>query len=394
MSQLDDYVSINEVSMLLKFGASNFYSFREGFEISLELGAQCPDNISRGNATSSALCVKGANASGKTNSLKPLSFLHFMCCNSFNEKPDEDIPINSFFRSSDPTHLFCTFQIKGITYCYELTLTSKGIVSEKLSRKVKRFSPVFEREYNNITYCNSEFSQLNIMKLRGNASIISTANQYSVNSILPIYGFFMSITANVGHYGKVDISNDYRSVSEYYKNNPVILSKAVAIIKKVDLGISGVDINEGVNEDGKKYFFPTFEHDTTKAVENWLTFYDESLGTQTLYRTLPYFIMTLNSGGILVLDEFDTDYHPHILRLLISMFDEEETNPNHAQIIFSTHNTEILEYMSKYRTVLVNKDSSESYAYRLDEIPGDIIRNDRPIVPVYNSGKIGGVPRL
>ncbi|TOA04168.1 hypothetical protein CGK40_02880, partial [Vibrio parahaemolyticus] len=41
---------------------------------------------------------------------------------------------------------------------------------------------------------------------------------------------------------------------------------------------------------------------------------------------------------------------------------------------------------------LVNKEDGESYGYRLDEIPGSMIRNDRPITPLYVSGKIGGVP--
>ena len=94
------------------------------------------------------------------------------------------------------------------------------------------------------------------------------------------------------------------------------------------------------------------------------------------------------------MDEFDTDFHPHMLKKIVSYFDDEKLNVHNAQMLFSTHNTNILEYLGKYRTVLINKESSESYGYRLDEIPGDIIRNDRPIAPVYNSGKIGGVPRL
>ena len=94
------------------------------------------------------------------------------------------------------------------------------------------------------------------------------------------------------------------------------------------------------------------------------------------------------------MDEFDIAFHPHILPTIVNYFDNEEVNIKNAQMLFSTHNTDILEYMGKYRTVLVNKESSESYVYRLDEIPGDIIRNDRPIAPVYNSGRIGGVPKI
>ncbi len=51
--------------MLLKFGAKNFSCFRGGIEISFELGAKCPTNISRGKSVSNLLCVKGENASGK-----------------------------------------------------------------------------------------------------------------------------------------------------------------------------------------------------------------------------------------------------------------------------------------------------------------------------------------
>jgi hypothetical protein len=53
-----------------------------------------------------------------------------------------------------------------------------------------------------------------------------------------------------------------------------------------------------------------------------------------------------------------------------------------------------MDFLGRYRTILVNKENNESYGYRLDEISGDIIRNDRPISPAYNAGKIGGVPHV
>ncbi|KKK80146.1 hypothetical protein LCGC14_2826400, partial [marine sediment metagenome] len=153
-------------------------------------------------------------------------------------------------------------------------------------------------------------------------------------------------------------------------------------------------IHAGKNEaDDVEYYFPVFEHDV-RIKENKLTYHYQSLGTQTLFRSMPYYLYALSNGGVLVMDEFDTDFHPHMLKKIVSYFDDEKLNAKNAQMLFSTHNTDILEYMGKYRTVFVNKESSESYGYRLDEIPGDIIRNDRLIAPVYNSGKIGGVPRI
>lgn len=94
------------------------------------------------------------------------------------------------------------------------------------------------------------------------------------------------------------------------------------------------------------------------------------------------------------MDEFDTNLHPDLLPIIIDLFLSQETNPRAAQFIFTSHNLEIIDHLGKYRTVLVGKTESESFCYRLDEIPSDIIRNDRSISALYRGGKIGGVPNL
>jgi AAA15 family ATPase/GTPase len=379
--------------MLLKYGARNFFCFKEGIEISLELGPNCPESTSRGKSVSNLLCVKGANGSGKTNVLRILSFLNHFCCHSFNNKPEEMISVDSFFFNSKPIDIYCDFISNATQYHYELSLTAKKVISETLSRKVNRLSPVFERKTNKLIYCIKEFNELKKIKLRSNASLISSAHQYEVKRLLPVYKFFGLITANIGMHGPIEFSGDYRNISDYYRQNPKILKAAIALIKDVDLGITDIKIRSLKEENGQKYYFPIFVHDAN-VTNNTLTFHSQSLGTQILFRILPYHIYALMYGGVLVMDEFDTDFHPHILERLVSAFDSEQVNTKNAQMIFSTHNNGILEYMGKYRTVLTNKESSESYGYRLDEIPGDIIRNDRPLAPLYNSGKIGGVPRI
>ncbi len=379
--------------MLLKYGARNFFCFKEGIEISLELGPQCPKAISRGNSVANLLCIKGANASGKTNALKILGFLNFFCCNSFSAKPDAKIAVDSFFNNDYPIDIYCEFIFNNVQYLYELSLTPKAIISEKLSRKVKRFVPIFERKENKLVFCIREFADLEEVKLRTNASIISSGFQYEVPCIEPMYTFFGSIILNVNLTGKVDFSGDYRSISKYYHENPDVFKTALTILKECDLGIFDIKIHSLEEEDGKEYYYPVFLHDT-KAKNNWLLFQSQSLGTQTLFRTIPYYLFVITHGGILVMDEFDTDFHPHMLPRIVRYFDKEDINKKNAQMLFSTHNTDILEFMGKYRTVFVNKESSESYGYRLDEIPGDIIRNDRPLTPLYNLGKIGGVPRI
>ncbi|MEZ8695351.1 ATP-binding protein, partial [Vibrio splendidus] len=63
-------------------------------------------------------------------------------------------------------------------------------------------------------------------------------------------------------------------------------------------------------------------------------------------------------------------------------------------LLFTCQNDQIIDEMGKYRTILINKADNESYSYRLDELPSDLLRNGRPITPHYKKGAIGGVPNI
>jgi len=69
----------------------------------------------------------------------------------------------------------------------------------------------------------------------------------------------------------------------------------------------------------------------------------------------------------------------------------KKININNAQLIITAHNTEIIDSLGRYKTILVNKENNESYCYRLDEV--SLLRNDRLISPLYSKGKIGGTPQ-
>jgi AAA15 family ATPase/GTPase len=194
--------------------------------------------------------------------------------------------------------------------------------------------------------------------------------------------------------GRVDNITNYRKVSKFYHNNPEVFNFVEDILKKSDLGIVSIDINEGQDEEkGEKFFFPTFNY-TVGNKTKFLTYHDQSSGVKSLFLQLGMYKLVLSFGGTLVLDEFDINMHPDLLPELINFFESSKKNPNNAQFIFTTHNNEIMNSLGKYRVAFVNKEDNESYVYRLDEIPGDIIRNDRPITTVYEANKIGGRPKL
>lgn len=382
--------------MLVKYGASNFFCFNAGIEVSFELNDHCPASISEGKSISNILCVKGANGSGKTNALKILIFLREFCCNSFERKPDDKIPFEPFFWNDKPSEFYIDFIVDQTEYRYELELNNERVISEKIYRKRKRMVPVVERQNDKIVHSIKHFDDLKTMKIRSNASIISTAHQYEMSSIIPLYKFLNSIISNVGMYAGHHFKTDRDTtsiISKIYYESSDYFEFAKEIICKSDVGVSDIDIQIDKDPEGNKEYSPIFKHKNQESTYS-LTLYSQSSGTQSLFFELFRYKIALMTGGVLVLDEFDTKFHPHILPTLVNLFTDEKINPYNAQLIFTTHNTGIMEKMGKYRTVLINKEDNESYSYRLDEIPGDILRNDRAITPVYNSGMIGGTPKI
>jgi uncharacterized protein len=172
------------------------------------------------------------------------------------------------------------------------------------------------------------------------------------------------------------------------------LDFVIDILKRADTGIDTIEIVESSNkETNKTEYIPIFKYAFGDKPEV-LTFQEQSNGVQSLYLQLGLYTVALDLGLVLALDEFDINLHPELLPMLIELFENKNLNTKDAQIIFTTHNNEIMDKLGKYKVVLVNKEQNESYLYRLDEIGGDILRSDRPISPIYKANKIGGKPKV
>jgi len=379
--------------MIIDFGAKNFFSFKEGFDISFAFGGNCPEIISQGNYLSNVLCVKGANGSGKTNILKCIDFISRFISDSFSNKPNGLLQFDPFFESKEPTEFYVSFFIKNLTYRYEAILDENKVYSEMLYRKDKREIKVFERKEDKVTFAIKEFHDLTLMpKLRKNVSLLSMAKQFEINCAKPFIDFFSGIITNVNYRGLMPDFGNFETLDEFLYEYEDYFDFVKNILIKFDPGISDIYISK-TNEDGKSKYTPWFVFDIN-GEEDILPLDLQSSGTKSLYRQLGSYKAVLDSGSLLVLDEFDINLHPHILPHLLQMFLDPDVNSNNAQLIFTTHNTEIMDTLGRYRTYLVNKDRIESFCYRLDEIPGDILRNDRSISLPYNQGKIGGIPKV
>ncbi|HBO3797513.1 TPA: ATP-binding protein [Pseudomonas aeruginosa] len=385
--------------MIYSFGARNFFSFHEGMKVSLELNSKVPRSLSGGLKASTVLGIKGPNASGKSNVLKCISFLVSFISDSFSWEPRFGLRFDPFFKSEEDSEFYLDFDVEGVRYIYELVANHNFVVREALYKKVLRKTRLFERRKNELVYRVSELEELDYVEMKDNSSLISTAVMYKFkNGFLDFESIVKRLSNVRGNVYSGDvISNRFINVSwasKYYRDNPDAFVFVKDIVKKSDLGISDIEIHESINSNGDKEFFPVFMHNTDcgPSENRWLTAWDESRGTIALYNSLCMYWDVLQTGGLLLLDEFDVHCHSMLLPRLVGLFLRKETNPHNAQFMFTAHSTEIMDVLGKYRTLLVAKEKSESYCYRLDEIPGDLIRNDRSLSALYREGKIGGIP--
>lgn len=391
--------------MINEFGAKNFFGFKDWAVVSCRLDGRVPEEFSNGLSASSVMGIKGGNASGKTNILKIFNFVKDFLLNGAlvgdSSQPSESKKINvtSFFYSTDPSEFFIDFDSYGNNYLYELSVTNEEIIRESLNvttpnKKIK----VFERTRNSITVGKS-FDELKKLKLGKNVSLIrQVANfnfNFNENYFKEVTNFLGMSWSNVDNEGiQREQSNDSVMIEFFSKQmalNADIKDFVIDIVKKSDLGVSNIVIEKNINAKGEDSFVPYFIHEH-EGIENKLPFFLESNGTRKLFISLAYYWLALRSGGILLLDEFDIHLHPLILPTILNLFTNKESNPEKSQFIFTSHNTEIMDVLGKYRTVLVEKKDNESYCYRMDEIEG--IRNDRDISGKYLKGIFGGVPDI
>lgn len=393
--------------MLHEFHFSNFYSFRDEASVSLVLSKHFQDSslaVDREGfpRLSKAMAIMGANGSGKTNVLKALAFLHWFIGHSFRLQPDESIPFAPhFFAEDDESSEFeLLFDVDGITYRYELTLTRQRVLREALFHKTSRaFSTLFLREWvaGDYQYKNRGFG-LNAREARHareNCSLISTAAQYDVPLAKRIAR--ASVHRNVDVLGRVQGgADDIFSAADFYLASPSVRQRMIDLLRQWDLGLSDVEVRrEKVKlQDGREQSLAiAYGIHSDHGQNRELSLFEESSGTQRAFVLLSSLLPVLESGGLAVIDELESDLHPHMLAAVLELFLNPSTNPKDAQIIFTTHSAELVRQLHKAQVILVEKNEHcGSELWRLGDMQG--VRADDNLYAKYMAGAYGAVPYL
>ena len=403
--------------MIRKLVIKNFCSFRESAVLDLTARAKTPTDdsfteTSVGDKVSVLTGVFGPNASGKTNLLKGLAFLFFLLRQSYRQQESKEaIPVDSFIgQETVPTKLTLEFEGGSENYRYEVSLCRNKIHEERLSRRHKKtgaFRTLLHREIKEgsiILNQPDSFTDLSalrqLLRDRPNASMFAAGLVTGRSEFKKINTALGRMETNVNRLGKDDAFNHrvfgaLVDCARYLEQNPHFKEDVENRLKRADLGIDAfvirtLDVPDEETGELRKMPFPFVVHQSDdQRFEMPMSI--ESAGTKRLFLLLRSFLPILMDGGAAIIDEMESDLHPHLISLILDLFADSDSNPKCAQLIFTCHHVEILNHLSKEQIVLVEKDANcVSQAYRLSQIKG--IRREENYFANYNAGRYGAVP--
>ncbi len=397
--------------MLQSYAATNFQSFRERVDVDLVVNQRAPETdwiatTATGQRVSKVAGAIGANGSGKTALLKPMAFLGWFFSSSFQQAQlGAEVPIHPHFaNTTDPVEIECTVDFDGNLWRYVLRCTPQRVLHEALYRKHDRFRYVFTRDWSEdkgryvVRQQDFGLDPAKAMEVRPNVSLISWAAQYGVALALRIAA--PRVYSNVGAWGRVSAGDrGVLDAATGFGSDAELRAEMERLLCGWDFGLSGVDIREAevtpnvlAPEQKQRIWLPFGRH-KSHGQEYALPFVLESNGTKTAFSLLSVLLPVLRVGGLAVIDEFESDLHPHMLDAILSLFVSRKTNPHNAQLLFTSHAIEVLNLLDKRQVFLIEKNEDcESHAIRLDQVAS--VRPDVSLYAKYMAGAFGAVPEL
>jgi hypothetical protein len=357
--------------------------------------------------------VFGANAAGKTNLLKAIAFVDFFAKHSFHAlKPKDIIPLDRFGsdEGGDPASFTIEFEGKSGRYQYHLVLSPTCVFEENLkvySGDTKQFRSLLSRKRGKEGQLQirsfAGFTEVSLLREtlmdRPNASMLAAGLQTGRKEFEEVLEAMGRVITNVNREGKADqpfesLTSNLFSCSEFFQKHPEYHDGLRELLQAADLGITDFEFQPIRIQDEKGQIRETYLalfHHIGPHGKFQLSVERESSGTKRLFMLFETFVQILSEGGMAVIDEMESDLHPHLIPVILGLFSSPEINQNKAQLFFTCHHVEILNHLMKEQIFLVEKnDECVSEAYRLDEIKG--VRREENFFANYNSGKYGAVP--
>lgn len=363
--------------------------------------------------------VYGANASGKSNLLLAFEALRYIICRSGDLKDGDEIPCYEPFKL-DPSKPLEPVEFEVEFYCsdsnrylYSVSFDSHSILTESLDfypgrSKANLFNRKKGDDWRDIKFgTHYKGGKKRIAYFKNNSYLSKAGNSPDASEIVKnIFNYFRTDIFHLGVGQRVAMFE--------WKNDSDIVQKISKLLCYIDTGISEVEFKDSdFNEDDIR--FPSsipetikdqilrdkrkkayFSHKDQKGDIVKFTEEMESAGTIKLFNTLPLLLEAFEDGGVLILDELDNSFHPHVAEFLISLFNTPEVNTNNAQLIFTTHNINLMSpsLLRRDQIWLAEKEDGASVFHSLDEYDRSKVKSNSPFRKWYEEGRFGAIPRI
>ncbi|MBD0390501.1 MAG: ATP-binding protein [Nostoc sp. C3-bin3] len=418
--------------MLIEFSVGNYRSFKEQVTCSMvaanlvakdkKLNENNVFEIDNDLKLLKSAVIYGANASGKSNLATALKFMRWFMINSSKEtQSTEKIGVEIFKLSTEteaqPSFFEIVFLMNGKRYRYGFEATIETVVSEWLFYVPKlKETKLFERKLNKISVSKTYKADGIQQKTRHNSLFLSVSAQFNVQIAEKILDWLANRVKLVS--GLDD--RGYRGYTVSCLMDNENKDEILQLLKKLDLGFDDVKVEESevtvdsllrelpneiknfiLKNGGSKIISVQTMHRKFDEEGNIISTEElfnlneqESEGTQKVFALAGLLVDTLKNGKVLIIDEFDARIHPLINRAIVELFNSNETNPNNAQLIFMTHDTNLLNNKLFRRDQIWFTEKNRYGATDLYSLAEYNVSNDASFESDYIQGRYGAIPYI
>lgn len=426
--------------MLIEFSVENHRTFREKqtftMVASTAAGRNAPEEGPKRVADTGfkavphalrTACLFGANGSGKSSLIDAMAFMSRFVRTSFRNEPGKAIKVEPFVFHSDwreaPSEFEAIFIAGETLYQYGFALTKTRVVEEWLFARPKstgRQRQLFTRSYDaDKDAYDWDISSVHVKgerdswkaQTRPDALFLSTAVQLNADGLREAFEwlaaqFEIFPTAEemsefdtskrfdkedwkdriMGFLGQADISVQDIAAEKYKVTEHFRFKSLPEVLQEV--------ISETLPENATAHDISFLREDNTGSLIP-LPLEEESDGTRALFKLAGPILDVLENGYTVVVDELNTGLHPLAFEYIVSLFCDPKTNPHNAQLIFTSHDTSMLDSACIGRDQIWLVDKARDLAASLTPLSDFKPRHDAAgFQKRYLEGRFGGVPRL
>jgi hypothetical protein len=417
--------------MLIEFSVKNYRSFWESQTLSMTAGST--KDLEENNTFSPPIpelsrllrsaVVYGPNGGGKSNLVKAIGFVQDLVLSSSKESQEgELIPLEPFLLHRDGPSQVSEFEVvfieDGIRYQYGFAANSTRITNEwLLAFPGNRAQRWFERSYNTKKkkedwYFGVKFTGQKKtwqQSTRPNALFLSTAVQLNSEQLKPVFNWFQKLIV-IGHGEKIERGFTAKSCEDKKECGEILKFLKHAGIDVDEIAIKErkfdeVDLPSDMPDElrniiqkdlqGKSFKEVFFKHQIANS-EDFALFplTEESDGIQKLFAYAAPWLDVLTNGLVLVVDELDNSFHPHLVRYLLKLTHDSESNKANGQLVFSTHDTSILDSKVLRRDQIWFMEKDDIQATKLYPLTDFHPRKNEALEKGYLQGRYGALPYI